>query len=209
METDISRVWLTYLMMAAHRTGLAPISKQRLHRLVFLSNCLAPLFEATPASAQIVKFKRGPFYPVVQWELDRLAAMGVLHVANISYFHDRCGWWQDADYSVGPRAREVIDHCNGIDYGRRLDRYLTEVTTAFASLRGDVLDSVALRDENYARSGATTDSFIDFSTDDQNFSVQTARDFKAVIPGGFAPSRKEELFLYLRFLEAMSKKAAA
>ncbi len=55
METDISRVWLTYLLMATHRTGLTPISKRRLHRLVFLSNCLAPLFEATPASAQIVK----------------------------------------------------------------------------------------------------------------------------------------------------------
>ena len=75
MQTDITRVWLTYLLMAAHRTGLAPMSKKRLHRLVFLSNCLAPLFEATPASAQIVKYKRGPFYPVVQWELDRLATI--------------------------------------------------------------------------------------------------------------------------------------
>src|SRR5882762_4531001 len=135
MQTDISRVWLTYLVMAAHRTGLAPISKQRVHRLVFLSNCLAPLFEATPASAQIVKYKRGPFYPVVQWELDRLTAMEVLNVANIFYIRDKDGWWQDAEYSPGAKVREVIAHCNGIDYGRRLDRYLTEVTTAFASLR--------------------------------------------------------------------------
>jgi hypothetical protein len=209
MQTDISRVWLTYLVMAAHRTGLAPISKQRLHRLVFLSNCLAPLFEATPASAQIVKYTRGPFYPVVQWELDRLTAMGVLNGANIVYFHDKDGWWQDADYSVGAKARDVIDYCNGIEYGHCLDRYLTEVTTAFASLRSEVLDGVALRDENFARRGATLDTFIDFSTEEQNLSVQTARDFKAVIPGGFAPSRKEELFLYLRFLEAASKEVVA
>src|SRR5580704_18335291 len=101
MQTDISRVWLTYLLMAAYRTGLSPISKKRLHRLVFLSNCLAPLFVATPASAQIVKYKRGPFYPVVQWELDRLTAMGVLNVANIIYFRDKDGWWQEADYSIG------------------------------------------------------------------------------------------------------------
>jgi hypothetical protein len=209
METDISRVWLTYLVMAAHRTGLAPISKQRLHRLVFLSNCLAPLFEATPAAAHIVKRPRGPFYPVVQWEMDRLAAMGVLSVANIVYIHDKNGWWQDADYSVGAKARDVIDYCNHIEYGRRLDRYLTEVTTAFASLRSEVLDGLALRDENFARRGATIDTFIDFSTEEQNLSVQTARDFKTVMPDGFAPSRKEELFLYLRFLEAVSKKAAA
>jgi len=139
MKTDITRVWLTYLVMAAHRSGLAPIAKQRLHRLVFLSNCLAPLFEATPASAQIVKYKRGPFYPVVQWELDRLAAMGVLNIANIAYIQDKNGWWQDADYSVGVKARDVIAYCNGIDYGRQLERYLTEVATAFASLSDDVL----------------------------------------------------------------------
>jgi hypothetical protein len=209
MEADISRVWLTYLMMAVHRTGLAPIPKQRLHRLVFLSNCLAPLFEATPAAAHVVKRPRGPFYPVVQWELDRLSAMAVLEVANIVYIHDKDGWWQEADYSVGTKAREVIDYCNGIEYGRRLDQYLTEVATAFASLPNEVLDGLALKDENFARQGATLDTFIDFSTEGQNLSVQTARDFKAVIPGGFAPSRKEELFLYLRFLEAVSKEAAA
>ena len=209
METDISRVWLTYLVMAAHRAGLTPISKQRLHRLVFLSNCLAPLFEATPASAQIVKHTRGPFYPVAQWELDRLTAMGVLNVANIVYIHDKDGWWQDADYSPGIRVREVINYCNRVEYGRRLERYLTEVATAFASLRTEVLDGVALRDENFARRGATTDTFIDFSKEEQNLSVQTARDFKAVMPDGFAPSRKEELFLYLRFLEAISKEVAA
>ena len=200
---------MTYLVMAVHRTGLAPITKQRLHRLVFLSNCLAPLFEAIPASAQIVKFKRGPFYPVIQWELDRLTAMGVVNVTNVHNFRDKDGWWQDADYSIGEVAARVIDYCNKIEYGRRLSRYLTEVTTAFASLRTEVLDGVALRDENYARSGATTDTFIDFSKDEQNFSVLTAREFKSVIPGGFAPSRKEELFLYLRFLEAVSKQAAA
>lgn len=207
MECDITRVWLTYLVTAVARTGLAPISKHRLHRLVFLSNCLAPLFETTPASAQIVKFKRGPFYPTVQWQLDRLATMGVLAVSDISYTKDDKGWWQNAEYSVGPKARGVVEYCRGIEYGRQLDNYLTEVVTAFASLPDDVLDGVALRDENYARRGASTDSFIDFSTAERNLSVQTARDFKAVMPGGFAPSRKEELFLYLRFLEAVSKEA--
>jgi len=154
-----------------------------------------------------VKYKRGPFYPVVQWELDRLATMGVLSVSSISYTKDDKGWWQNADYSVGSKAREVVSYCSGIEYGRRLDHYLTEVVTAFASLSDDVLDGVALLDENYARRGATTDSYIDFSTAERNLSVQTARDFKAVMPGGFAPSRKEELFLYLRFLEAVSKEA--
>ncbi|RRJ96403.1 hypothetical protein Ga0100231_021220 [Opitutaceae bacterium TAV4] len=208
MEADITRVWLTYLVMAAHRTGLAPISKQRLHRLVFLSNCLAPLFEATPNSAQIVKYKHGPFYPVVQWELDRLGAMGVVNVDNINYTHDVDGWWLDADYSVGPKTRNVVTYCNGLEYGQRLEQYLVEVTTAFASLQDDVLDGVALRDENYARIGATDDSFIDFSSEDQNLSVQTAREFRSVLPAGFAPSRKEELFLYLRFLEAVTQQAS-
>ena len=198
-----TRVWLVFLVDAANRAGLNPLSKRRMHRLVFLSNCLAPLFQATPNTAHIVKYKHGPFYPLIQWELDRLATMGVLTIDNIEYTHDKKGWWVSADYGAGPMMEPVLSHCHQSAYGQRLGEYLNEVVAGFASLRGAALDEVALRDENYNQPGATADSFIDFSEQGDNFSLQTARAFQNVLPANLVPTQKEELFLYMRFLEAL------
>ena len=203
-----TRVWLTFLVNAAYRAGLNPLSKRRVHRLVFLSNCLAPLFQATPNTAQIVKYKHGPFYPLIQWEIDRLATMGVLTIQNIKYTHDEHGWWVNADYGGGLMMESVISHSCRSAYGQRLDEYLTEVVAGFASLRGAALDEVALHDENYDRPGTTDDSFIDFSDQERNFSVQTAVAFRTVLPAELVPTQKEELFLYMRFLEALVTKKA-
>jgi len=204
-----TRVWLTFLVQAAHRTGLTPFSKRRLHRVVFLSNCLAPLFYATPNTARIVKYKHGPFYPLIQWELDRLATMGVLSVANIEYTHDKRGWWVNADYGVDRLTDSAIDYCRRTAYGEQLHEYLNEVIAGFASLHGNALDDVALFDENYDRPGASDDSFIYFSEQEENFSLQTARAFRKVLPPKLIPTQKEELFLYMRFLEALVANKAA
>jgi hypothetical protein len=201
-----TRVWLVFLVDAAYRAGLNPLSKRRVHRLVFLSNCLAPLFQATPNTAQIVKYKHGPFYPLIQWELDRLATMGILTIDNIKYTNDEKGWWVNADYGAGKMMEPVLTHCRQSAYGQRLGDYLNEVVAGFASLRGPALDEVALRDENYNQPGATADSFIDFSEQEENFSLRTARAFRDVLPANLVPTQKEELFLYMRFLEALVAK---
>jgi hypothetical protein len=198
-----TRVWLVFLVDAAYRAGLNPLSKRRVHRLVFLSNCLAPLFQATPNTAQIVKYKHGPFYPLIQWELDRLATMGVLTIDNIKYTHDEKGWWVSADYGAGKMMESVLSYCHQSAYGQRLGEYLNEVVAGFASLRWAALDEVALRDENYNQPGTTADSFIDFSEQEENFSLQTARAFRNVLPVNLVPTQKEELLLYMRFLEAL------
>jgi hypothetical protein len=203
-----TRVWLVFLVDAAYRAGLNPLSKQRVHRLVFLSNCLAPLFQATPHTAQIVKYKHGPFYPLIQWELDRLATMGILTIDNLKYSHDAKGWWVNADYGVGKMMEPVLAHCRQTEYGQQLCGYLNEVVAGFASLRSAALDEVALRDENYDQPGVAADSFIDFSDQEENFSFKTARTFRDVLPVNLVPTRKEELFLYMRFLEALVTKKA-
>jgi hypothetical protein len=128
-----TRVWLVFLVDAAYRAGLNPLSKQRVHRLVFLSNCLAPLFQATPHTAQIVKYKHGPFYPLIQWELDRLATMGILTIDNLKYSHDAKGWWVNADYGVGKMMEPVLAHCRQTEYGQQLwTRLLFEMRTTIS-----------------------------------------------------------------------------
>jgi hypothetical protein len=209
MFTFVTRAWLCYLVVAAQKAGLTPISKTRLHRLVFLSNCLAPLFQATPNSSRIVKYVRGPFYPVIQWELDRLATMGVLDISDLRYIKDGDGWWRNTSYDCGPFAVEITRQCNRLSYGQELEAYLVEVAFGYSSLNERVLEAVALKDANYNRPGLPMDSFIDFSEPERNLSVKLARSFANYTPQRLIPTRKEELFLYMRFLEAVAEVRAA
>lgn len=188
---------------------MLPIPKRLFHRIIYLSNCLAPLFEATPTAATIVKYKRGPFYPTLQWYLDRLAVLGVLKVQDVEYLTDKHGVWMEAIYLTNSTTRHVINTCTQIRYGRQIEEYLTEMIFAVASISSRTWDSAALYDSTYDEAGKTEGAFIDFSDPSNNLSVQTARAFQTVLPKGIVISPKEEMFLYLRFLEAQAAKVAA
>jgi hypothetical protein len=199
-----TQTWLVFVLGACHKAGLLPLEKKIFHQLIFLSNCLAPLFEEVPASARIVKYRRGPFYPLVQWDLDRLAAVGVIDVSDVRYENDEFGAWMEARYSINERTLKIIQTCRKIRYGYRLDEYLTEVSFAFASLNKRHLENVVWKDKTFDAPGASEGAFIDFSDDQNNRSLQAAEAFSRILPEEVAPSRKEELFLYLRFLERLS-----
>jgi len=197
-----TQVWLIFLMGAAQKAGLLPISKMLLHRIVYLSNCLAPLFETAPTTATIVKYKRGPFYPRLQWYLDRLAALGIIMVQDLRYIQDKHGNWMEANYLVNGATWEIIDTCKQIHYGRQLEDYLTEMVFAIGTTSRRTWDETALYDSIYDAPGKSEGAFIDFSDPENNLSIQTARAFQDVLPKGFIVSPKEEMFLYLRFLES-------
>ena len=199
MQEHTTQVWLVFLMGAAQKAGLLPISKRLFHRIIYLSNCLAPLFETTPTAATIVKYKRGPFYPRLQWYLDRLAVLGVLKVRDIEYTTDEHGVWMEATYRTNGTTRHVIDTCT----------HLTEMVFAVASISKRTWDRAALHDATYGEPGKSDGALIDFADPSNNLSVQTARAFQAVLPRGIIVSPKEEMFLYLRFLEAQVAKVVA
>jgi hypothetical protein len=205
MHSYKTQAWLTFLLGAAHKAGLLPVQKRLLHRIIFVSNCLAPLFEEIPDSARIVKYKRGPFYPVVQWNLDHLAATGAIGMSDVTYAEDEFGMWMEARYSINEQTKQVIQKCRAIEYGKRLDDYLTEVAFAFASLNKRAWDEVVLADKTYDAPGISEGAFIDFSEGQRNFSVQAAEAFKKILPEEIAPNRKEQLFLYLGFLENLTR----
>lgn len=207
MQASTTQVWLVFMMGAAQKAGLLPISKDLFHRIIYLSNCLAPLFQTTPAVATVVKYKRGPFYPTIQWYLDRMAVQGVLKVCDLAYTDDEHGPWMDAKYFTNGITRSVIDTCTQIQYGRHLEEYLTEMVFAVASISRRTWNSAALYDATYDEAGKSEGAFIDFADPAGNLSVQTAQAFQNVLPQSFVISPKEEMFLYLRFLESLVSEA--
>lgn len=200
-----TQVWLIFIMGAAQKAGLLPISKVLFHRILYLSNCLAPLFETTPTSATIVKYKRGPFYPRIQWYLDRLAALEIIKIQDLQYIKDQQGNWMEANYLVNGTTWEIIDKCKQIQYGQDLEDYLTDMIFAIATINRHTWEKTAIYDSTYGAPGKSEGAFIDFANSENNLSIQTAQAFQDVLPKGFIVSPKEEMFLYLRFLETQVK----
>lgn len=209
MQESTTQVWLIFMMGAAQKAGLLPISKSLFHRIIFLSNCLAPLFQTTPAAATVVKYKRGPFYPAIQWYLDRLAVQDVLKVRELTYTSDEYGPWMSAKYLTNGTTHRVIERCTQIQYGRHLEEYLTEMVFSVASISQRSWDSAALFDATYDGPGKSEGAFIDLADPESNLSVQTAQAFQSVLPQNFVISPREEMFLYLRFLEARAAQVRA
>lgn len=205
MAEGLTRAWVVLLLSACEKAGMTPIDKDRLHQIIYLSNCLAPLFEETPEAARLVKFHRGPFYPQVQSQLDHLAVRGALDISDVEYRRDEQGGWMSARYVPNVTTHRVISHLVTINYGRNLQEYLTEVVFAFAATRGDAWETIALHDKNYE---ARRDNSL-INLERENLAVKTAEHFRQLLPPGIRMNRKQQVFVYLRLLERMAETSEA
>ena len=150
-----SRAWVLLAMDAAVRHGLTPLSKLRFHRFVYLTNALSPVYLVRAADQQIVKFRRGQFYPDLQWHLDRLMAEGLLRIGNIRHFEDENGPWMEADYRLARRAIPVVVRIVMLEEMKALSDYLQEVAKAFGSQVEEALDDLVLADSHVRGSAAS------------------------------------------------------
>lgn len=196
------RTWVLLAVDACDRAGLTPIEKERFHRLIFLSNCLAELFSATPPAKRVVRYKRGPFYPDVQWQLDRLVTMGLLSINGLSLELDKHGPWTRANYgirSLGVRAAELIRQT---PLGRQTGAYIDELVYGFAALNAQHLDDVALRELNYAAPGLAEGVLITFDDAETNRAIRKTTEIARVAPTLLSDRVRQKLQLYLRYIDA-------
>lgn len=200
-QNQYVRSWMLLLVDAAARNGISPISKLRLHRLVFLTNCLSPLYKIRSNDEQIVKYKRGPYYPVLQWHLDRLVGQSLLRILRIHHFEDQQGWWMDAEYSISRRGVDVIERLGQLEQVARLSDYLLEVAKAYASQSDDALDEVILGDLTYSDAKRALGAVIDFSFPADNLSTQAANSFSAFVRDPILVSAEDKVHLYVDYLD--------
>lgn len=72
------RIRILMLLDAADYAIIAPLSIARFHALAFLADILSPLYKFIPLAGKIEKRRVGPYYPDLQWEVDRLIGMGLV-----------------------------------------------------------------------------------------------------------------------------------
>jgi hypothetical protein len=203
------RVRVLLLLEAAQRAGLTPIPGWQAHRLAFLADCLSPVYDLPVATGKILKYKRGPFYPDLQWDLDRLVVQRLGKISNIHHRQFRNGWWFFADYTLLPRGIEAAARAIDISpWASKIHAYLMEVAGAYEQLELSARKRAALEDANYSDPEVLNEHVIDFTDIQRNFSARAAEAFQAHVPGGIPLNRRDKLYLYFRYLNRIVEKAA-
>jgi hypothetical protein len=205
-----ARMWLLALLDASERIGIAPLSAQRLHRLVYLANAMAPVYDLLTPDGYLLKYKRGPFFPEVQWDVDRVCAQGLADARDLRTKQDELGWWFEANYALTHRGMAAVDRAMQLEEISTKASFLREVVRAFAAvLRDDeaegsagaaqAADASLLGDVTYERADA--DAAIDFETASSNLTVLAADAIAKRVNVSETASRREKVHLYFRYLD--------
>lgn len=194
--------WVRLLMLleGSERAGIAPIRLHRLHMYAYLSNVLAPVWNARVFEGRILKRRGGPFYPELQRDLDRLVGLGLVQINNLGHIIDKDDQWKlDGAFSLNYElASEALNIIGALPQLRELRAFLLEVAYAVSALSDTELDLVPSEDPTYADSNVAYENVVDFAEwREQNYSANAARYFASVskqaTPG-------ELLHLYVRHL---------
>jgi hypothetical protein len=204
-----TRAWTLLLIDAASRNGITPLSKLRFHRVAYLANGMSRVLGIRAADERIVKHRRGPFYPDLQWHLDRLAGQGLIRMRGVRHFSDPDGSWMDAEYSMLPRGVEVVETLCQLDERRQLAAFHLEIVRAFAAQDDDLLDEIALSDVTYADPKWATNAVINFSRRHDNLSAQLAESFANLAPDPRALTMHDKIVLYVEYIERKAIGAGA
>lgn len=202
------RSWLLLLMDVAERTGLTPLPSDLVHQLAFLANVLTPIYALDPQEAEILKHPRGPYYHEMQWDLDRLAAQGLLHISRIRYEHSEEGGWFYADYALSWDGVTAVRHLVGSPRAARTHAYLHEVASAYAAIHKEVREEAGAADATYSDPRLDDRTIVTLTNRAKNLSVQTADGFQAYAPEGVRLRAQDKLHLYFRYLNRMVEKPA-
>lgn len=200
------------LLDAAERASVTPLSTDRLHALAFLADVLSPVWHLQSFDQVVVKTSDGPFFPVLQREMDRLVASGLLEITGIRYVPRPHGGARiEGHYGLrfdSPHLEKLLGRLGGRGVAYALDpndvkvhAFLVELAGALARLPNDEIDRAATLDATYSNRQIDENNLVHFSPGSRsNLSVQTADRFINFMPEGSHISPGEKLYLYATYL---------
>lgn len=197
------RIWILLLMDALERSAITPIAQMRFHRLVFLSNTLAPVYDLDPCKASLVKDKRGPFYPDIQWDIDRLVVSGLFSMDTNNNRIKKKDYWIDASYGltkVGHALTQEVLKRAGYE---SLHKFLFEVVAAYTPLTDEEQRLAAFSDATYSDANIRNDEVIDFGEWKDlryNYSFQATELIDQLSERPFPFKNRDKIHMYFKYL---------
>jgi len=188
---------------AAERAGLSPLPIMHLHTFAYLSNVLAPVWQMPVMDGRLLKRRGGPFYPMLQGDLDSLVGIGVAIISNLSHVLDEQNRWRlEGSYVLNRDFSDrILQQMATFDEERRLFGFLQELAFAISSLSNEDLASTTTQDATYSDPIVDFDNVLDFAEwQSKNYTANAANYFERLLPGGVRANSSEKIHLYLRHL---------
>ena len=202
------RVWLLLLLSESGDAGLQPIERLRFHKLLFLSNTLASVYGSQLPAAGVTRNIDGPFYPRLQWHLDRLVGMGLVLLEKVDRGILAGNDKHSLTYKISRSGFLVVNECLTLTTMKRLRQFFHELCFSFATIEEENRDITALNEVNYARKGPSLGSFVDLSTRRSNLTVPLTEYFASFVPQQDVTNRREQVRLYVKYLQEITAKAS-
>lgn len=156
------RVRLLMLLDAADYAVISPISVSRLHAFAFLADVLSPIYNLTALSGNIVKRRVGPYFPELQWELDRLIGMGLVEVSSLNPVIEVSRAYLDASFSLNRvKSQQLLDVAREDISILALQDFFRELASALGSVPDNDLDATTQADVTWETGHAG--SVIDYA----------------------------------------------
>ena len=194
---------LLSLLHAAEVAGIAPLSATRVHQLAYLTDALAPVWELTPLTPELLKLYGTPYDAGLQSDMDRLVGMGLARARDLSYFQDDCGRWRVAAlYSLNlepslPLLREL----DRLPDEREAAHVTKEICLAVSALPPDAVDQVLQLDVAYSSPTSSDNTLLSlYDSDGKNSTSRAANQFQQLVPAGANLNPAEQANLYIRHL---------
>jgi hypothetical protein len=202
-----SRAWLLTLLDCAEGFGLTPIPGGLVHAMGLLAYGLAEVYEVTSPDRAVLKSDRLPYFPSLQWDLDRLLVQGLLESWNV----DRESGEFHTVYACTVKGRGLVSGLSDSPLLRRARPFLKEVVAALAGSGELDAESIAAGDSTFA-APARVGSVLDFGEWDDprlhNYAFRTTEAFEKANTRGLPFGQRDRLHLYARYLVHVRRGAA-
>lgn len=203
------RLRLILLLEACEGAGLTPIPLMHLHGLAFLANVLAPIWSVESYDGKILKREAGPYYPELQYELDRLVGLGFVSIHDVRHVNDEGRWRLDGAFGLNSElAEEVVADAQLFADERLVSGFLRRLAYAVSRLDESVTEIVKF-DATWSDNRTGTGDVIDFAEwRAANYSAFAAKLFGRQGPLNLSVEKGDQLQLYMRLLVRRASSAA-
>ena len=200
------RVRVLMLLDAVDYAVLAPISVQRFHTLAFLADVLSPIFSLVPMSRKILKRRSFPYFPDLQWEVDRLIGLNLVTSLDLAPVVEESTAYVTFSLALNrTRSSPVLAVVYSHDEFSVFRDYFRELAGALSNIQDTELDAVARLDVTWdsGHAGAVID-YAEWRA--QNYSTMGADRIEELAVQAFGDGKAQlsptaKVNLYVKYLK--------
>lgn len=141
------RVRVLMLLDAVDYAVLAPMSVQRFHTFAYLADVLSPIFQFVAISGKILKRRSFPYFPDLQWEIDRLIGLDLVTTIDLAPVVEESQAYITFSLALQrSRSSPVLDIAYSQNEFSVLRDYFRELAGALSNIQDTELDDVTRLD---------------------------------------------------------------